>query len=106
MSPAIGRSRQHLLDFDADAIVVHMHDTAGDRHVVGEDADLVLLGRIEFDDRATAQPHDLMDGHRRGAEDHHEIDRNFIEGWHVRPHSQHHLGDLCRDMTTLWLAND
>jgi hypothetical protein len=28
------------------------------------------------------EPHDLVDGHRRSAEDHHQIDGNFIEGFH------------------------
>jgi hypothetical protein len=25
-----------------------------------------------------------MDGHRRGPQDHHEVDADFIEGWHWR----------------------
>jgi hypothetical protein len=27
----------------------------------------------------------LMDGHRCGPEDHHEVDADFIEGWHWGP---------------------
>ena len=49
---------------------------------VGEDLDLVRLGGVEFDDGAPAQTHYLMDRHRRGPEDHHEVDADFIEGWH------------------------
>ena len=56
---------------------------AGDRQVVGEDLDLVRLGSIQLDDGAAAQPHYLMDGHGCGAEDHHEIDADVIEGWHL-----------------------
>lgn len=78
----IERSGQHLLDFDRDAVAVDHHDAAGDRQVVGEHLDLVLLGRIQFDDGAAAQPHHLMDRHRRGSENHHQIDRDVIEGWH------------------------
>jgi len=36
----------------------------------------------QHDDGAAAEPHYLMDGHRGGAEDHHEVDADFIEGWH------------------------
>ena len=50
----IRRFRQHLLDFDRDAVAVDQHDAAGDRQVVGEDLDLVLLGGVQFDDGAAA----------------------------------------------------
>jgi hypothetical protein len=43
---------------------------------------LVHLGGIELDDGAAAETKHLVDGHRSGAEHHHEIDGNFIEGWH------------------------
>ena len=78
----IGRPGQHLLDFNRDAIAVDDHDTAGDGQVVGEHLDLVLLGRVEFDDRAAAEPHHLMDGHRRGPQNHHQIHRDVIESCH------------------------
>ena len=80
--PAARRSRQHLLDFDRDTVAIDQHHAAGDRQVVGEDLDLVRLGGVEFDDGATAQAHDLMNGHRGGTEHHHEIDRDLIERWH------------------------
>jgi hypothetical protein len=105
--PAARRSRQHLLDFDGDTVAVDQHHAAGDRQVIGEDLDLVRFGGVQFDDGAAAQAHDLMDGHRRGPEDHHEIDGDFIEGWHWGPK----LTDVkCRIawfliITTLWLAN-
>jgi len=79
------QSRQHLLDFDRDTVAIDKHHAAGDRQVVGEDLDLVRFGRVQFDDGATAQAHYLMDGHRCGPEDHHEIDGDFIEGWHWGP---------------------
>ena len=55
-SPGARRSWQHLLDFDRDTVAI--------------------------DKDATAQAHYLMNGHRSGTEDHHEIDGDFIEGWH------------------------
>jgi len=73
---------QHLLDFDRDSVAIDKDHAGGDRKVVGKDFDLVCLGGIEFDDGATAQAHYLMNGHRSGTEDHHEIDGDFIEGWH------------------------
>lgn len=78
----IRRPGQHLLDFDRDAVAVDDHDAAGNRQVIGQDLDLVLLRGVEFDDRAAAQPHHLMDRHRGGSENHHQIDRDVIEGWH------------------------
>ena len=71
-----------MLDFDRDAIAVDHHHAAGNRHIVGEDFHLVLFGRVELDDRATAEPHDLMDGHCGRPEDDGEIDRDFIQSWH------------------------
>jgi len=83
--PGARQSRQHLLDFDRNTVAIDKHHAAGDRQVVGEDLDLVRFGRVQFDDGATAQAHYLMDGHRCGPEDHHEIDGDFIEGWHWGP---------------------
>ena len=74
--------RQHSLDFNRNTVAIDKHYPAGDRQVVGEDLDLVRLGSVQLDDGAAAQPHYLMDGHRGGAEDHHEVDADFIEGWH------------------------
>ena len=96
---------QHLLDFDRDAVAVHQHYAAGDRQVVGEDLDLVRLGGIQFDDGAPAQTHYLMNRHRRGPEDHHEVDADFIEGWHWGPGLTDYCKIACSDITTLWLAN-
>ncbi len=76
------RFRQHLLDFDRNPVAIDKHDTAGDRQGVGEDPDLVRLGGVELDDGAPAEAHYLMNRHRRGPEDHHEVDADFIEGWH------------------------
>ena len=74
--------RQHLLDFDRNTVAIDKHHAAGDRQVVGEDLDLVRFSGLQLDDGATAQPHYLMDGHGCGPEDHHQIDADFIEGWH------------------------
>jgi hypothetical protein len=63
-------------------VAIDKYYPAGDRQVVGEDLDLVRLGSIQLDDGAAAQPHYLMDGHGCGAEDHHQIDADVIEGWH------------------------
>ena len=99
------RFRQHLLDFDRNPVAIDQHYPAGDRQIVGEDLDLVRLGGIQFDDGAPAQTHYLMNRHRRGPEDHHEVDADFIEGWHWGPG----LTDKCKiawfQITTLWLAN-
>jgi hypothetical protein len=80
--PGAGQPRQHLLDFNRDTVAIDQHHAAGDRQVIGKDLDLVRLGRVQFDDGATAQPHHLMNRHGSGPEDHHEIDGDFIEGWH------------------------
>src|ERR1700733_13332840 len=78
----------HLLDFDRDPVAIDQHDAAGDRQVVGENLDLVRLGGVQLDDGAATEPHDLVDRHRRGSEDHHEIDGDFIERWHWNPDLQ------------------
>jgi len=99
------RFRQHLLDFDRNPVAIDKYHAAGDRQIVGEDLDLIRLGGIQFDDGAPAQAHYLMNRHRRGPEDHHEVDADFIEGWHCGPG----LTDKCKiawlEITTLWLAN-
>jgi len=47
--------------------------------------DLFWDGRVQLDDGTAAQAHDLMDRHRRGPEDHHKIDGDFIKRWHWDP---------------------
>src|SRR5665213_1399893 len=72
-----GQPRQHLLDFDRDPVAIDKHHAAGDRQVVGEDPDLVRLGRIQLDDGATAEAHYLMAvsyTHLRA----HETGRNLV----------------------------
>ena len=39
----LGRARQQFLDFDGDAVAAHDHRAFRYRHVVGENAHLVLL---------------------------------------------------------------
>ena len=82
-SAAARRFRQHLLDFNCDPVAIDKHDAAGDRQGVGENLDLVRLGGVEFDDGAPAQAHYLMNRHRCGSENHHEVDADIIEGWHL-----------------------
>jgi hypothetical protein len=80
--PRAGQPRQHLLDFDCDTVAIDQHHAAGDRQVIGKDLDFIRLGSIQFDDGAPAEAHYLMNRHRSGPEDHHEINGDFIEGWH------------------------
>lgn len=103
--PGAGQPRQHLLDFDRDTVAIDQHDAAGDRQVIGEDLDLIRLGRVQFDDGATAQPHHLVNRHGSGAEDHHEIDGDFIEGWHWGSDPYLQLQNCWFQINTLWLAN-
>jgi hypothetical protein len=77
-----GRLRQHLLDFDRNPVAIDEHDAAGDGQGIGENFDFVSLGRVEFDNGAATQAHDLMNRHRRGPKNHHEVDADFIESWH------------------------
>ena len=49
------------------------------RHVVGKNADLVLLGRVEFNNGAAAESQDLMDRHRGSAKHDGDVDRDIIE---------------------------
>ncbi len=65
--------------------------------VVGEHLHLVHLGGVELDDGATAEAKHLMDGHRGGAEHHHQIDGNFIEGWHWHSGAQESARDAKMD---------
>jgi hypothetical protein len=74
--------RQHLLDFDGNPVAIDKHHARGNRQRVREYLDLVRLGGVEFDDGAPAEAHDLMNRHRRGSQNHHKIDADFIEGWH------------------------
>src|SRR5204863_10082499 len=104
-STATRQPRQHLLDFDRDAIAIDQHHAARDRQAVGENLDLVRLGGVQFDDGAAAKPHYLMDWHRGGAEDHHQIDTVFIEGWHCGPGRRDKREIPSIEITTLWIAD-
>src|ERR1700677_2543710 len=52
----VDSARQELLDLHRDAVAADDHGPLRHRHVVGKDAYLVLLGGIEFDDGAAAEP--------------------------------------------------
>lgn len=95
--------RQHLLDFDCDAIAIHQHDAAGHRKVVGQHLDLVGLGRVKLDDGAATEAQHLMNRHCGGPKDHHQIDRDFIESWHLDTAQRDWIAGF--NLTTLWLAN-
>jgi hypothetical protein len=97
--------RQHLLDFDRDPVAIDQHDAGSDRQGVGEDLDFVGLGGVEFDDGAPAEAHDLMNRHCRGSQNHHEIDADFIEGWHRTSYRTDECKIAYPEITTLWLAN-
>ena len=62
--------RQQFRHIDRDAIAVHDHRALGHRQVVRKYADGVFFGGVQFDERATAEPQHLMNGHRCGAEHH------------------------------------
>ena len=81
-SAAADGFRKHLLDFDRDPVAIDQDDAGGDGKRVGKDFDLVRLGGVEFDNRAAAKPHDLMNGHGGGPENHHEIHGNVIDCCH------------------------
>jgi len=57
---------------------------------VGEDGDVVLLGGVQFDDGAAAEPEHLMDRHQRGAEHHRDIDGDLVERGHAVPFAGRH----------------
>ena len=74
------RAGQQLFDFHRDAITADDDHAARHRHVVGQNADLVLLGRVEFDNGAAAELQDLMDRHRGSAKHDGDVDRDIVEG--------------------------
>jgi hypothetical protein len=81
-SDDLGRARQQLFDFHGDAITADDNRATRHRHVVGENADLVVLRRIELDDGAAAEAQNLMDRHRASAEHNGDVDRDIVEGRH------------------------
>ncbi len=104
-SAAADGFRQHLLDFDRDPVAIHQHDPRGDRQRVGEDLDFVGFGGVEFDDGAAGKPHDLVNRHGRGSKNHHEVDADFIEGWHRTDYHADRRKIAYPEITTLWLAD-
>lgn len=86
--PDLRGPRQHLLDFDRDPVAVDQDHAASDGQVVGEDLDLVHLGRVQLDDGAAAEAHYLMNRHRSSAEYDHEVDVDFINRCHWNPNRQ------------------
>src|SRR3569623_2102834 len=78
----VRRFRPHPLHLDGDAVAIHDHRSGGDRQDVGQHLVLVLLGGFKFDDGPAAHPHDLVNRHFGGPENHHEIDGNVIDCCH------------------------
>lgn len=104
-SAAADGFREHLLDFDRDPVAIDQDDAGGDGKRVGKDFDLVRLGGVQFDNRAAAEPHDLMNRHCRGSQNHHEVDADFIEGWHRTDYHTDKRKIAYPEITTLWLAD-
>jgi hypothetical protein len=46
-----------------------------------------------------------MNRHRRGSQNHHKIDADFIEGWHRTSYRTNKRKIAYPEITTLWLAN-
>src|SRR6267142_389625 len=70
------------LDLDRDAIAADDDRAPRHREIVGQDRDLVILGGIELDDGAAAEPEHLVDWHICGAKHHLDIERDFVECGH------------------------
>jgi hypothetical protein len=83
----LGRARQQFLDFDRDAVAADDDRALRHRHVVGENANLVLLGGIEFYDGAAAKAKNLMDRHRSSAQHHSDVDRDIVQSRQVTSRS-------------------
>src|SRR5262249_22352102 len=96
-SPHVGAARQHLLQLDCNAVAAHHHGARGDRHVVGEYPDLVVLARVELDDGAAAELEHLVHRHGRRAEHDRDIERDLVDCGHGRV-----LLDGCRGHDTGW----
>jgi hypothetical protein len=47
----------------------------------------------------------LMNWHRRGSQNHHEIDADFIESWHRASYRTDECKIAYPEITTLWLAD-
>ena len=97
-----GGPRQQFADLDRDAVAVDHHGALGDRQVVGEDIDRVVLGRVELDDGAAAEAQHLVDRHGRGAEHHRMSTAYLVECWHGRVPSGSRRRTH-RQLTTVWL---
>jgi hypothetical protein len=97
--------RQHLLDLHRNPVAIDQHDAARNRKRIGQDLDFVCFRRIEFDDGTPAQPHDLVNRHRGGSQNHHEIDTDLIESWHRKNCRTDKRGIAWPEITTLELAN-
>ena len=64
--------------------------------------DLVLLGGVELDDGAAAEPEHLMDRHQRGAEHHRDIDGDLVERGHAVPLRGRREAAERRQVTMVW----
>jgi hypothetical protein len=55
LSPGPWQARQHLLDFDRNPVAIDQHHAAGDGEIIGQNLDLVGLGRVQLDDGAAGE---------------------------------------------------
>jgi hypothetical protein len=72
-----------------------MHRRTRNRHVIGEDRHVVVLGGAEFNDGAAAHAQELMDWHLGRTQDDRDIDADFLYGL---VHSRHGIARIGRDM--------
>jgi hypothetical protein len=73
---------QHLLDLDGNPVAVDNDGALGDGKIVGENTNLVILHRVEFDDRATTEAENLMNRHRSRPEHDRDIESDLFECCH------------------------
>jgi len=75
--------RKQLGDIDGNSVTVHDDRALGHRQIVRKDAHGILLGSVQFDNGAAAEPEHLVDRHGCGAEDDGDVDGDFVECGHV-----------------------
>jgi hypothetical protein len=90
------RARQEARHGDTDAVAVNRDRSSSDRHVVGENRHLVVLGRLKLDDGTAAHPEHLVDRHGGRSQHHRDIATNLIDCGHAVPpetgYNQHAYG--------------
>ena len=102
-SAHIGGAREQIANFNRDPVPVDDDGALRNGHVVSEDVDRILLGRLELDDGAAAKAKHLVHRHGGRAKHDGDVDSDFIDRGHKR------LPFLCvslkHHVTMVWLAN-